>query len=245
MTAAEPPLPLRAWKALRERGWRYAWHKAARRSLDRWPGLKRRWVYDDPQSYWTLRGGADYFREQEDHPTRGIRSAWLAERVAMLQPTSVLEVGCGYGKQLAAIRAHLPGVPLTGVDFSQSQLEKAREYLAGKGEITLLAGSGEDLPFPDRSFDLVFTSAVILHNPPEVAEKIRREIVRVARYWVVHNEDTDVSYNRYGYDTAAWYRERGLPLAEVRPIPLPDPEEAAASQFCLAGPLVPATPLGR
>ena len=86
--------------------------------------------------------------------------------------------------------------------------------------------------FPDKSFDLVLTSAVILHNPPADAERMRREVVRVARRWAAHNEDTDVSYNRYGYDTAGWYREAGIPLAEAGPIRIaPEP---SASQFCVA-----------
>jgi hypothetical protein len=54
----------------------------------------------------------------------------------------------------------------------------------------------------------------------------------VARRFAAHNEEMNVSYNRYGYDTALWYRSRGIALAEVGPIPMdPDP---AASQFCVA-----------
>ena len=79
---------------------------------------------------------------------------------------------------------------------------------------------GRGLPFADKSFDLVLTSAVILHNPPPVAEQMRLEVIRVARRFAAHNEDTDVSYNRFGYDTAAWYRAAGLPLAEAGPIPV-------------------------
>jgi hypothetical protein len=79
---------------------------------------------------------------------------------------------------------------------------------------------------------MVLTSAVILHNPPAAAEAIRREVLRVARRFTVHNEETNVSYNRYGYDTAAWYRERGIALAESGPIPM-GPDQAA-SQFCVA-----------
>ena len=73
---------------------------------------------------------------------------------------------------------------------------------------------------------------MILHNPPPVAERIRREVVRVARRWTAHNEDTDFTYNRYGYDTAAWYRSAGVAVAESGPIPVgPDPSN---SQFCVA-----------
>lgn len=226
-----PTLPVRAWRAWRDRGPRYVWHKALRRSLGRWPGWKRRLVYADPRGYWTLRGGSEYFREQEDQPARTARAGWIAGRVASYRPASVLEVGCGYGKQLQAIR-RLIAVPAVGLDFSPSQLGLAARYLNGDDRVGLVLGSGWRLPFPDKSFDLVLTSAVILHNPPPAAEAIRREVVRVARRFAAHNEDTDVSYNRYGYDTAAWYRAAGIRLAESGPIPTdPDP---SPSQFCVA-----------
>jgi SAM-dependent methyltransferase len=224
-------LPVRAWHAWRRGGSRYLWHKALRRSLGRWPRWKRRLVYADPREYWSLRGGAEYFREQEDHPTRTARSRWLADRIASYRPESILEIGCGYGKQLRAIR-QLIDVPMVGLDFSPSQLRLALTYLDGLDRIDLVLGSGLELPFPDRSFDLVLTSAVILHNPPPSAERIRREVIRVARRYAAHNEDTDVSYNRFGYDTAEWYRVAGVPLAESAPIPTePQP---SPSQFCVA-----------
>ena len=226
-----PLLVARAWDAWRCRGARYAWHKLLRRGLGRWPGLKRRLVYADPRGYWTLRGGDDYFREQEGQPGRDARARWMAERLARYRPGSVLEVGCGYGKQLRALRRRLDCL-LVGVDFSPTQLDRARSYLAGLDGIDLVLASGQELPFRDGQFDLVLTSAVILHNPPAIAERIRREVLRVARRWAAHNEDTDASYNRFGYDTAAWYRARGIPLAELGSIPGgPEPD---ASQFCVA-----------
>lgn len=230
------PLPIRALRAIKDRGPGYAWHKTLRRVLARRPEWKRRWLYADPRSYWTLRGGDDYFREQEGQQARTDRARWLAARVAAHRPDSILEIGCGYGKQLRSIR-DLCDVPMVGVDFSPTQLERAGGYLAGLQRIDLVLASGWRLPFPDRSFDLVLTSAVILHNPPPLAECIRREVLRVSRRLAAHNEDTDVSYNRYGYDTAAWYRAMGIPLRECGPIPVGTPADRAASQFCVAGPL--------
>ncbi|GAC1467382.1 MAG: hypothetical protein NVSMB9_08930 [Isosphaeraceae bacterium] len=223
---------VKAWTAWRERGSRYLWHKTLRRSLGRWPGWKRRLLYADPRDYWTLRGGEEYFREQEDQPERTERALWLANRIASHGPTSILEIGCGYGKQLRAIRGQI-SVPMVGLDFSSSQIGLAVTYLDGLDQIDLVLGSGRELPFPDRSFDLVLTSAVILHNPPRAAERIRREVIRVARRYAAHNEDTDITYNRYGYDTSAWYRERGFSILESGPIPIGS-RHGPSSQFCVA-----------
>jgi hypothetical protein len=82
----------------------------------------------------------------------------------------------------------------------------------------------------------VLTSAVILHNPPEAAEAIRREVIRVSRRLAAHNEDTNVSYNRFGYDTAAWYRAAGIPLLEAGPIEVEGDPDRHVSQFSVAAP---------
>ena len=230
-TSQMASLAVRGLAALRSRGPRYVLHKAMRRSLSRWPALKRRVVYSDPRTYWTLRGGDEYFLEQEGQPGRSARACWMAARIATYRPTSILEIGCGYGKQLRALRG-VVDCPLVGIDFSPSQLARGATYLDGIEGVRLALGSGARLPFADRSFDLVLTSAVILHNPPDVAEAIRREVVRVSKHLAAHNEDTDVTYNRYGYDTAAWYAARGLTLRESGPIPVD--HGSRASQFCVA-----------
>jgi len=232
IVGSPPVVPVRAWRALRSRGVEYAWHKVLRRSLGNRPAWKRRFLYADPRKYWTLRGGDDYFREQEGQEARSLRAEWIAERLAAYRPTSILEVGCGYGKLLAALRSRLIDVPLVAVDFSPTQLERAEGFLRRGHDALLILSRGERLPFPDRCFDMVVTSAVIMHNPPEAAGRIRRELIRVGRRFAAHNEETDSSYNRYGYDTAGWYRARGLILAESGPIPMDaDPR---TSQFCVA-----------
>jgi len=189
-------------------------------------------LYADPRKYWTLRGGDDYFREQEGQEARSLRAEWIAERLAAYRPTSILEVGCGYGKLLEALRSRLVDTPLVGVDFSPTQLARAGRFLRRGHDALLILSRGERLPFPDQCFDMVVTSAVILHNPPEAAGRIRRELIRVGRRFAAHNEETDSSYNRYGYDTAAWYRARGVVLAESGPIPMDT--DPLTSQFCVA-----------
>ncbi len=223
--------PARFWRAWRTRGAEYALHKVMRRTLSDWPGWKRRLLYADPRRYWTLRGGEDYFLEQEGQSARGLRAAWIADRLASYRPTSILEVGCGYGKLIRELRSRLE-IPVVGLDFSTTQLLRAHDFLACTDDVRLVLSRGESLPFADGCFDMVVTSAVVLHNPPAIAEKLRCEVVRVARRFAAHNEETNLSYNRYGYDTAAWYRGRGVALAECGPIPMdPDPD---ASQFCVA-----------
>ena len=234
----------RAYDSYRKGGAAYLWHKSMRRLLENESPWKRKLVYSDPRKYWTLRGGPEYLAEQEGQPARTARSKWMADKIAACGAGSILEVGCGYGKQLEAIRAAVGGrVSLAGIDFSPTQLDLAARRVGRDDHLLLVLGDGQRLPFPDDAFDLVLTSAVILHNEPVVAERMRQEIVRVARRWCIHNEDTDTTYNRFGYDTAQWYRSHGLEVVESGSIPASvfgdseDPAgESARSQFCMARP---------
>jgi O-antigen/teichoic acid export membrane protein len=185
--------------------------------IQRIPVVGRFAFYRNIRRYWENRGGERYFNEQESREDRTETSRFLAREISRLQGDSILEVGCGYGKVLKSLR-EFTAVPLTGIDFSFAQLQKAKEYLRGLDGIALLEGDAQRLPFPDDSFDIVFTSNVILHNPPEKADKIRREIIRVAKKYVVHKEDTDVNFSRYGYNHAQIYRKMGLKVLRAERI---------------------------
>ena len=59
------------------------------------------------------------------------RDRLVKEIAASFQPTRILEIGCGTGKNLVRLREMFPGVDLTGLDLSQDMLEVARKKLVG------------------------------------------------------------------------------------------------------------------
>ena len=96
----------------------------------------------------------------------------LGGRVSGLR---ALDIGCGAGL-LAEEFARL-GCEVTGVDPSEPALAAARRHAAEGGlAIRYLAGSGEDLPLADASFDVVLCCDVLEH----VAD-LPRVIVETAR----------------------------------------------------------------
>jgi ubiquinone/menaquinone biosynthesis C-methylase UbiE len=69
----------------------------------------------------------------------------------------VLEVGCGAGHVLERVgkgRLH-------GIDISAIQIRRAREPIGHRAD--LKQSPGEELPYPDRSFDRILCSEVIEH----------------------------------------------------------------------------------
>ena len=71
----------------------------------------------------------------------------------------ILDVGCGKGFILYDFTQAVPGVEVVGIDVSNYAIEHAKEEV----KPCLKAASAAELPFPDRSFDLVI-SINTLHN---------------------------------------------------------------------------------
>lgn len=90
----------------------------------------------------------------------------------------VLEAGCGVATDgLQFARA---GARYTGIDFSPTAVELARRRFELEGvDGSLVRGSITELPFPDASFDLVYSHGVIHHLPQ--TEQAVRELHRVLR----------------------------------------------------------------
>ncbi len=68
------------------------------------------------------------------------------------QDVSILDVGCGTGKQLASNRAAFPHLRMTGLDRFAGMLQIAR---ARCPTVTWVHGDGARLPFRSTSFDYV------------------------------------------------------------------------------------------
>src|SRR5712672_2933387 len=79
----------------------------------------------------------------------------------------VLEVGCGYGRNLVAL-SQLPARLVVGCDVDRGEIQAARSRLARPdpertAEIGLIEQEPYRLPFPDGSFDLVVLWQVLEH----------------------------------------------------------------------------------
>jgi arsenite methyltransferase len=100
-----------------------------------------------------------------------------------LQPgEDVLDVGCGAGMDsLVAAQMVGPAGSVTGVDMTPEMVAKAHGSIAemGLGNVRIVEGSAEHLPFDDASFDVVISNGVIDLIPDKDA--VFSEIVRVLR----------------------------------------------------------------
>jgi phosphatidylethanolamine/phosphatidyl-N-methylethanolamine N-methyltransferase len=106
-----------------------------------------------------------------------------------IQPgEQVLEVGVGTGISLSL---YPDNCSVTGIDFAESMLEKARERVVREGirNVRLLQMDGADLKFADNSFDVVYAPYLIsvVPDPVKVALEMRRVCRRGGRIIILNH----------------------------------------------------------
>ena len=100
------------------------------------------------------------------------------QRMGIQAGDRILEVGVGTGINLGM---YPKDSDVTGIDYSEQMLEKARERVARKDikNARLLQMDGGDLKFADNSFDIVYAPYLVSVVPDPV--QVVREMRRVCR----------------------------------------------------------------
>lgn len=126
--------------------------------------------------------------------------------LAELPIKNVLEVGCNIGNKLALLYK-LGYKDLTGVEPQNGAIKLGKKRYPF---IKFRQGTIFKLPFNNSSFDLVFTSGVLIHIAPVDLRLAVKEILRVSRKFVLGFEyysprPTEVSYR--GKTDLLWKRD--------------------------------------
>jgi SAM-dependent methyltransferase len=154
---------------LRDPGWPVI-RKVAARLADH-----GRWYVAESQAFFAVRAGTWDAKFGDDLPAyaRAVTGAGLPPGGV------VLDVGCGTGRALPALRAAVgdTGVVI-GVDITPQMLDVARAR--GRAErAALLLANARRLPFASGSVDAVFAAGLIMHLPDTGAALA--ELARVTR----------------------------------------------------------------
>jgi ubiquinone/menaquinone biosynthesis C-methylase UbiE len=107
---------------------------------------------------------ADYY-DWENAQTVGRRDIAFWQRMAAPVEGPVLELGCGTGRVALPLARH--GSTVVGIDRSPSMLARARDRVRRSRQgsrVKLIRGDIRQLPFPDKSFELVMAPYGILQS---------------------------------------------------------------------------------
>ena len=118
-------------------------------------GLER--IRAEEREDWNL--NAAFYRAEDQalllHDLERRRDAYYAIRPG----ECVLDVGCGSGATVAALRAR--GVQAHGVDYAEAMVDVARTVHGLESFVTV--ADAEDLPFESETFDVVIVNGVLHH----------------------------------------------------------------------------------
>ena len=101
----------------------------------------------------------------------------------------VLEFGCGFGRHLHYLR-EIPNLEVFGYDQSESITGSILKWAEPEwvAQYIKVGEPNSSLPYPDQYFDAVFTTSVLIHIPPEDVVGVIKELIRVAKYQIIHQE---------------------------------------------------------
>jgi pseudaminic acid biosynthesis-associated methylase len=107
------------------------------------------------------------------------------------------------GNQLLLLRG-MGYANLSGLDVQGYAVQIAQTRVPG---VPIIEGSALDIPFPDRHFDLVFTSGLLIHIAPADLPTVFNEIHRITKRWICGSEYyapnlTKVNYR--GHEDLLW-----------------------------------------
>ncbi|MGN6623080.1 MAG: class I SAM-dependent methyltransferase [Candidatus Nitrosocosmicus sp.] len=101
-------------------------------------------------------------------------SAHLVKLCNISSGDCVLDVACGTGNTAITAKKMIPGIKVTGIDFTPELLTQAKEQasIADVGDIEWREANVENLPFEDEIFDDVLSSFGHMFAPnPKIAIK--------------------------------------------------------------------------
>ena len=111
------------------------------------------------------------------------------------KPVDILDIGCGAGRVIYALRDILPdSSSYVGVDFSPAMIERAKTIHKSDGKIKVefLEADCHALPFEDKSFDYVIMYAVFNHlfDKHKVLRESHRVLTELGGLLIIHKKSS-------------------------------------------------------
>ncbi|MEP0714205.1 MAG: class I SAM-dependent methyltransferase, partial [Algoriphagus sp.] len=127
----------------------------------------------------------------------GVLESLIYPRIDFSGCKKLLEIGSGVGAQTATLLRLFPDLEITCVDYSQSQLDRARQNLAFAGErVTFICQDATDLKL-EGEFDSVFICWALEHipNAHRVLEGIKPYLLPKAKLWITEVFNSSFYFN--------------------------------------------------
>lgn len=162
--------------------------------------------------------GREYWNTA-DHSHRKL----LVEKMEKYHPfKNVLEIGCSSGPNLYLLAKKYPHVRFYGIDINSKAIEEGRRMFKREkiDNVQLSAAKADSIKsIKDKSFDIVFTDAVLIYVAPDRIREILKEISRICNKVFLMNEwdfkkDDVPEKKEYIYYNGHWIYDYNKLLSE-------------------------------
>ena len=146
------------------------------------------------------------------------------------KPRSILEVGCGSGWNLRAMRHVDPSIAVRGVEINQHALQEAADVGLFVAEASVFELQTE---WPESGFDLVATVGCLIHISPADISRAMDQIISVSNRYVLaveYADETEVMVPYRDHTERLWRRPFGK-LYEAKGLNLVAEFDAPADAF--------------
>ena len=128
---------------------------------------------------------------------------WGMSHLPEINPSKILEVGCGGGRNAGELAKKYPSAKVTAIDYSDVSVAKATEYnkeMISTGRMSVKKGDVSDLRLPVDTYDLATAFETIYFWPG--LEKCFKEVAKVLKtggvFMIVNESDgTDDASLKY------------------------------------------------
>lgn len=138
-----------------------------------------------PKDYW-LREGATYMERFRRTKEFQLQERLLVDCLKNLDPpfSTVLELGCGFGRITKLLLSNFDIKEYAAVDLSPEQIENARRYV-GDNRVKFIVSDMQSFQ-SDKKYDLVIASEVLMHVLPSEIGQVVAKLVGMSRHHVVN-----------------------------------------------------------
>ena len=130
---------------------------------------------------------------------------WGISHLPEMEPSKILELGCGGGRNAGELAKKYPSANVTAIDYSEVSVAKSKEHnkeLIASGKMTVKQGDVSDLRLPVDTYNLATAFETIYFWPG--LEKCFTEVYRVLKpggVFMIVNEsdgmdDTSLKYEK-------------------------------------------------
>ena len=119
---------------------------------------------------------------------------WGMSHLPQTEPSKILELGCGGGRNAGELSNRFPSARVTAIDYSEVSVAKSKEYnkdLIASGRMSVKQGDVSDLRLPVDTYDIATAFETIYFWPG--LEKCFTEVYRVLKpggvFMIVNESD--------------------------------------------------------